>query len=404
MRAAIEHAAVQLDHVVPVAPLQRDRLGRDVDAGAELLRLDDGSAGQLRAGDPRGEAQVVLDPGRGPRLAARRHRIQHDGGQALRGAVDGGGQPGRAGADDDQVAGDRARARVEQADAAGQLGVARVAQHLLPPPDHHRRVLGLDTQLAEQLLGLLVPLQVDPAVRQEVAGGELQQPPGVGREARADDPEANTELDQDRAADEIGPQHQVAEGRVLGDQLAQALHRHGQDLAGLLDHRRQQRGLVGEQAQLAEEPAGPVHGDHPLGPATLLLDDRHRPREDHEEVVVLVALPVEDLAWPRGSPLAVGGQGLQLLVAQPRVRPLEVRCLGQRRRVGRGHVHHPVPPPAGVQVRLPARRSLPRPSAAGRVVGPRRPAGRPLGPGAGSAGSGCPARRGARRPAAPRRR
>jgi hypothetical protein len=160
-------------------------------------------------------------------LTACRHPVQHDGGQALRGAVDGSGQPGRAGADDDQVAGDRARARVEQADAAGQFGVARVAQHLLSPPDHHRRVLGLDAQLAEQRLGLSVPLQVDPAVRQQVAGGELQQPLGVGREAGTDDPEADAKLDQDRAADEIGPQHQIAERRILGDQLAQAPHRHG---------------------------------------------------------------------------------------------------------------------------------------------------------------------------------
>jgi hypothetical protein len=74
--------------------------------------------------------------------------------------------------------------------------------------------------MLEQLLGLPVPLQVDPAVRQQVAGGELEQPLGVGREARADDPEADAELDQDRAADEVGPQHQVAERRVLGDQLA----------------------------------------------------------------------------------------------------------------------------------------------------------------------------------------
>ena len=49
---------------------------------------------------------------------------------------------------------------------------------------------GATPELAQQRLGGRVVLEVDPAVRQAVARGELAQAPRVGRVARADDPEA----------------------------------------------------------------------------------------------------------------------------------------------------------------------------------------------------------------------
>ena len=52
---------------------------------------------------PGGEAQVVLDPRRRAGLPARRLALDHDRPQALRRAVDGGGQAGRPCADDDRV-------------------------------------------------------------------------------------------------------------------------------------------------------------------------------------------------------------------------------------------------------------------------------------------------------------
>lgn len=79
-----------------VVLLKRGRLGRHVDAGAELLGLDDRPLGKLRAGDSRGEPGVVLDPRGGAGLTTCRHRVEYDRRQTFGGAVDGGGQPGRA--------------------------------------------------------------------------------------------------------------------------------------------------------------------------------------------------------------------------------------------------------------------------------------------------------------------
>ena len=52
---------------------------------------------------PAREAEVVLDPCALGSLAAGRVTLDHRGPQALRRAVDGGGQPGRTGTDDDEV-------------------------------------------------------------------------------------------------------------------------------------------------------------------------------------------------------------------------------------------------------------------------------------------------------------
>ncbi len=79
------------------------------DLRALMSRLIAKALHQLLAGDLLGEAGVVLDVGREHELAA---RDQAAGAEALDeerlqvGArrVDGGGEPGRAGADDDQVA------------------------------------------------------------------------------------------------------------------------------------------------------------------------------------------------------------------------------------------------------------------------------------------------------------
>jgi hypothetical protein len=84
---------VERDEVVPVFLLERGRLGRYANSRAELLRLDDRPICQLRARDPGWEAEVVLDPRGGPGLAARRDRVERDRRQALRGPIDGGGEP-----------------------------------------------------------------------------------------------------------------------------------------------------------------------------------------------------------------------------------------------------------------------------------------------------------------------
>ena len=94
--------------------------------------------------------------------------------------------------------------------------------------------------------------------------------------------------------------------------------------------------LAGDQAELAEEPPRAVNADHSLAGARL-LDHRHLPLEDHEEVAVPVALAVEHVPGLDASALADRLERRDLLIAQPRERAVDVGRLGQRQRLRRRH-------------------------------------------------------------------
>ena len=173
-------------------------------------------------------------------------------------------------------------------------------------------------------------------VWQAVADREVAQAARVGRVAGADDPKADPQPDQDRAAHDQGPQDLIAEHQIVGDDLPQPLLRDDQHLAGLAHDRRDEHRLAGDQAELAEEPPRSVNADHSLAGARL-LDDRDLPLEDHEEIAVAVALAVEHVPGLDASALADRLERGDLLIAQPRERPVDVGRLGQRQRLRRRH-------------------------------------------------------------------
>ena len=94
-------AAVEV-HLAGLRVDPRDRPG-DEDLGAEPARLLQRTAGELVARHARGEAEVVLDPGRGAGLAARRLPLDDDRVEPFRRPVHSGGEPGRSRADDHRV-------------------------------------------------------------------------------------------------------------------------------------------------------------------------------------------------------------------------------------------------------------------------------------------------------------
>ena len=104
----------------------RDRPGHE-DLGAEPARLLQRSARQLVARHARREAEVVLDARGRAGLAAGRLALDDDRAQALRCAVDGRGQAGRAGAHDHRVVlrGGGLGAEAEQLGHPAQRAVAR---------------------------------------------------------------------------------------------------------------------------------------------------------------------------------------------------------------------------------------------------------------------------------------
>ncbi len=154
-----------------------DRPG-DEDLGAQPPRLPQRAARQLVAGDARGEAEVVLDPGGGAGLAAGRLALDHDRAQALRRPVHGRGQPGRAGADDHRVVLGGARLGVdpEQLGHPAQLG----PDDGLAVDDPDRRPVLLGGQGAAPLLGRVGSLGREPLEGDLVAVEEAAQL-GAGR-------------------------------------------------------------------------------------------------------------------------------------------------------------------------------------------------------------------------------
>ena len=316
--------------------MQAGRLGGDVDLGTELARLDQRAVGELGAGDPGGKAEVILDLRRGRGAPSGRDRVEQDRLQALGGGVDGGRETGRAGADDQQVAVAGAVRERPQADHSAELGCCRIAQHLLATPDHDRCLVRRHPELAQQRLGLGVLLEVDPRVRYAVARGELAQASRVRRIARADDAQPGALANQQRAPQKAGPDQQVAERRIVVDELAQLVERDREDLARLAHPRGRERRLSGEQVELAEETPRPVDPDHPLLVVDL-LDHRDQPGEDHEQRRNRLSLLVEHLALGRDAALTARPHLVDLLLAQARVGTEEVEGLLRSRRIGRAH-------------------------------------------------------------------
>ena len=219
--------------------------------------------------------------------------------EALRGAVDRRGEPGRAGADDDQVAG---RLGAPRDAAARPAGPARRWSGCAAPSSPRQMTTGVSAgatpSAAQQRLGLRSSSRSIQLVGQAVAGGELAQPPRVGRVARADDPEAGAEADQDRAADEVGAQDQVAERRVLGDELAQPLGGDREHLAGLATTAVRNAAWPVSRLSSPRKRPGPWTAISRSSPRSC-LDDRDLALQDDEEVVARVALAEQDLARGR---------------------------------------------------------------------------------------------------------
>jgi len=88
--------------VVALEPAALDAL-QEHQLGAEAFGLPTGQPRQLGTADPVREAEEVLDHGRVRGLSPGHIAVEHDRREAVGGRVDGGGEAGGAGADDDEV-------------------------------------------------------------------------------------------------------------------------------------------------------------------------------------------------------------------------------------------------------------------------------------------------------------
>ena len=127
-----------------------------------------------RAGDARREAEVVLDPRALPGLAAGGLALDQHRAQPLRRAVDRGGQPGRAAADDRRGRRTSLGGVVVRPDRSASSRVGRRDQRLAVRRDHHAAASARPVAAASSSRWpSSSSLDVEPAVRHLVAGQEV---------------------------------------------------------------------------------------------------------------------------------------------------------------------------------------------------------------------------------------
>ncbi len=148
----------------------------------------------------------------------------------------GGGEPGRAAANDDQVAQGRRRAPGSDPQHLGHRRVGRVAQYVIAPDDD-RRLGGLHPEVPQHELGFFVALQILELVGHAIACEELPQTQRVARVTGSDESNAAPDLDQDRAARQERAQDDVGEVLVVAQQPEEFGHGDADDLARVADDR-----------------------------------------------------------------------------------------------------------------------------------------------------------------------
>ena len=221
---------VQLDAVRFAVTSQVLGVVPDHHLGSELFRLRECAGRQLLAGDPGGEAEVVLDAGARARLTPGGGGLEHENVESLRRAVHRGRESGRSRADDHQVAQLGAIDRIVEAQAGGELLIGRIPQHIGATTDGHGDVGHADREAIEQVLDARVAVQVEVGVGMAVAGEELLDPEGPGTVHRSDEHDV-----AQAACDQLPPAQQEGAHEDLA-QLAVGLHQREQMVAIDLDH------------------------------------------------------------------------------------------------------------------------------------------------------------------------
>ena len=214
--------------------------------GAELLRLHNSPLGEVAAGDPGREAEVVLDARAARCLAPNGDHLEDQGAQSLRGAIDRRRQTGWPCTDDDEVETALGKAVDGQPEVLRQHSGRQVAQDRAGG-DHDRQLARGDGELAQEPLNRRVSLGVQPLVGDAVAGQELPDPEQLGREAGPHDAQGSRgAVQQPAPAGEKGGEDGVAEAGVRRDHVLQRSPRHHEDFARLNDVGRQIHSLTGQ--------------------------------------------------------------------------------------------------------------------------------------------------------------
>jgi hypothetical protein len=113
-------------------------------------------------------------------------------------------------------------------------------------------------------------------------------------------------------------QQQVAQRGLVRHDPAQLRHRNSEHATRRGGNRAQESALPGEDADLAEELGRAVAGDDARPGVAMILDDVGCPGQQHDQVVVLVAVGEEQVAGPHVALGAVTAQHSKLSRVQHR--------------------------------------------------------------------------------------
>src|SRR2546429_2141853 len=158
---------------------QRGGRTRAGEVGAELLRLHDGPLGEVAAGDPGREAEVVLDARASRCLTPDGDHLDDQGSQSLRGSIDRCRQPGWPRTDDDEVETALGKAVDGQTEVLRQHSRRRVVQDRAGG-DHDRQLAWCDGELAQEAFDGCVSVWVQPLMGYAVTVQELPDPERIG--------------------------------------------------------------------------------------------------------------------------------------------------------------------------------------------------------------------------------
>ncbi len=173
--------------IAVVVALETGHFVRYRHLGSELLCLIEGAGHQRHPADAGREPEIVLDPCRRPRLASERAAIEHDDGQAFRCAVDGCREACRSGTDDREVVRPRRIDRADEAEAACELGLARVLEDAAVRAEHDRQLRRIDVEPLDEGSRARVGAGIELLVRMAVPREESSQPQHVAGSRATDD-------------------------------------------------------------------------------------------------------------------------------------------------------------------------------------------------------------------------
>ena len=181
---------------------------------------------------PVGKPEIVFDLGARSRLPAGRVGFHSEHVKSFRRAVDRGGQPGRSGADDHDVSHVGLIDSVIEAEALGDLLVARVLEHVLAVADQHRDLRHADVEPVQHLLHPSLAVEIDHRVRVPVPREEFLDAERAGAVSGTHEHGiAEPARHQCDAPQDEGSHDDFAEAGVGLDQRQQVLAIHFDDFA-----------------------------------------------------------------------------------------------------------------------------------------------------------------------------